>query len=85
MKHLKLEVITEGIKGGRVKIEKKGSANLLISKDDYKLLEISVDTYEGRGDSYKERVGPFIRIKLSEDEVVFRGTVADLRKKLEKE
>jgi len=42
---------------------------------------ISVDAYEGQGSSYKERSEPEIKI-VNEGEIIFTGTIEELKNKL---
>lgn len=82
MKRLKLTVTSQGIRGGNAtKTEEKGYGLLTARKDDKEALSLSIDTYEGFGDDYKEREEPIIIINFHDDvNNPFQFTVDQLKK-----
>ena len=69
-----LNVITQGVKGGKSNwLGRKGRVRVLIG-DEY---EIEVDAFKGMGDTYQEREEPEITVYDS-GELVFKGDFCEL-------
>lgn len=85
---MKSEIIvrTQGIKGGKATIEKKGRVTLCITDKGQQMsdLVIDVDSFTGSGTTYKRREKTFINIDF-ENTPVFRGTIEQLVAKLQGE
>lgn len=62
MKNLNLSNYTQGIRGGKGKSVECGYSLLTAEKGGQKAIQISIDTFEGQGQHYKERENPHIEI-----------------------
>lgn len=83
MRNLRLQVTTQGVSGGKNKTETKGWAALSFSQEGQTLGQISVDTFEGSGQTYKERSFPLITISFHDGESpVWSGGINELRERL---
>lgn len=83
MRKLLLQVSTQGVEGRKTVTEKKGWAMLSVHEQGQCLAQLSVDTFEGQGNSYKERESPLLTISFYDGESIpWQGTVADLKKLL---
>jgi hypothetical protein len=74
----KLSIETQGIKGGQTKTTYEIGA-VFASFEGQK---ISIDNFEGRGDSYKKRQNPLIQI-IEDGQNIFSGTFEELKNKLQ--
>ena len=81
----KSEIIvrTQGIKGGRAKFDKKGSATICITDRGQTMsdLVIDADSFTGSGATYKRREKTLINIDF-ENTPIFNGTIEELVAKL---
>ena len=78
---MSLSVKTQGIKGTEPKY-KSNLGYVSIFKDGLSQNMISIDNYEGFGDSYKKREDPEINIQI-DGKIMFTGTFEELKKKLQ--
>ena len=75
MAHLTIQ--TQGVKGGNTKIEHKGY--VLIESENNKLpFRLSVDNFEGMGNTYKEREQPEIKVFIGSDYYVMTPNILRL-------
>jgi hypothetical protein len=69
-----IEIYTQGIKGGNVKNQKVGYVLIELRHDQDK---ISIDDFEGSGDTYKQREQQKIEV-IQNGEVLFSGSKYEL-------
>jgi hypothetical protein len=75
-----LNVYIQGKRGGNGKTQQAGYASLTVSESMFSpSFIISVDTYEGHGNSYKKRDKALIHIKMGEVENTWTGTFEQLK------
>jgi alkyl hydroperoxide reductase subunit AhpC len=76
-----LQVSTQGITGGKTKTERKGWAMLSFKQKEYSpMAQISVDTFEGSGNTYKERDSALITISFHDGEQsTWSGNIDELK------
>lgn len=78
MKSLQLSNYVQGIRGGKGKSSECGYALLTAQKDGFNQVQISIDTFEGTGQHYKERENPHIEIYFP-GFANWRGTADELK------
>ena len=72
-----LNIKFQGVKGGNIQyLENKGKASIFFDSNS-----ITVDAFEGKGDTYKKRDELLIKI-IIDGEFEFIGTSAQLKKML---
>lgn len=81
MRNLKLTTTTQGVTGGKSKSIETGYSMLTVRKNGTEAAQVSIDTFEGSGSSYKERENPHIEIYFQGFEM-WKGTPAELREVL---
>lgn len=69
-----ISLTTIGVKGGAPKHTTTGKAEITDHEEEF---HVSVDAYEGSGNSYKEREEIEVHIQIGDE--VFRGTVKELK------
>ena len=79
MNHLQLSNYTQGVRGGKAKSNESGYTLLTARKNGKDVVQISIDTFEGQGQTYKERENPHIEIYFKGFEM-WRGTPDELKK-----
>ena len=84
MKSLDLVTTTQGIRGGKNKNNDVGYSLATAKKNGNTLVQISVDTFEGAGATYKERETPHIEIYFPGFEM-WKGTPEQLKAALKVE
>lgn len=72
-----IELKTTGVRGGSPKHTTTGKVEVTDHEEEF---HVSVDAYEGRGNSYKEREEIEVHIQIGDE--VFRGTVKELKELL---
>lgn len=83
MENISLRSTTQGIRGGKNKNASVGYAAIQIMQKGQSMCDISVDSYEGYGDDYKEREQAIITISFHDGVTIpFHGTTEELKKKL---
>jgi len=78
MKNLELANYTQGIRGGKGKLVECGYSLITAKVDGKETVQISVDTFEGAGENYKQREAPYIEIYFQGFEM-WRGTSEQLK------
>jgi hypothetical protein len=78
MNNLNLTTTTQGVRGGKNKNIDCGYSLLTVRKNGSEGAQISIDTFEGSGASYKERETPHIEIYFAGFEM-WKGTPEDLK------
>lgn len=73
----KIKIETTGVRGGASKNATTGKVEVSHFDEEF---HVTVDCYEGRGNSYKEREEIEVHIQIGND--VFRGTVDELKELL---
>lgn len=72
-----ITITTTGVRGGESQTKTTGKVEVTDHEEEF---HVSVDAYEGRGNSYKEREEIEVHIQIGNE--VFRGTVKELKKLL---
>ena len=73
-----LSIQTQGVKGGNTQSKKAGYMLACFEDESQR---ISIDNFEGRGETYKEREAPLIEV-IDNGATIFSGTFAELKAKL---